>query len=66
MRLVTDSNPKRQVAVRMEESLIKKIDEYAKSIDMPGKQITRTDAIRMLIYKGLSLSNYKTKNRSGL
>lgn len=49
----------RQVAFRFPESLIERIDAYAKQMEeqMPGLRFTRADAVRVLIEKGLIASS---------
>ena len=45
----------RQVGFRFPESLIKRLDAYAKKMEaqMPGLRFTRADAVRVLLEKGL-------------
>ena len=46
----------RQVGTRLEESLITRLDAYARTraAETPGQTVTRTDAMRVLLEKGLS------------
>ncbi len=46
-----------QVAFRLEEDLVKRLDRYAKQMEgtMPGFKVTRADAVRMLLLRSLSL-----------
>jgi len=44
-----------QVAFRLDEELVKRLDRYAKQLerDMPGFTVSRADAVRILLTRGL-------------
>ena len=46
----------KQVGFRFPESLIMRLDAYAKKMEgeMPGLRFTRADAVRVLLEKGLT------------
>lgn len=51
--------PTTQVAFRLDDEVIKRIDEYAKRLagKTPGIQYSRTDAARALIVRGLDAAD---------
>jgi hypothetical protein len=42
-----------QVAIRLPESMIAALDSYAQANARPGQAVTRSDAVRMLLLRGL-------------
>jgi hypothetical protein len=43
-----------QIAVRMPNDLLAQVDAYAKAAAQPGLEVTRADAVRMLVAQALS------------
>jgi hypothetical protein len=67
---VPDKQRTVQVAIRVPEDLLERIDEYAQRISeaTPGLTLTRADAVRMLMTKALdaedeATASAKTKKR---
>ncbi len=60
-----------QVAFRLDEELVKRLDKYAKQMerDMPGFNVSRADAVRILLTRGLdnaeSTQAARTKKNPG-
>lgn len=48
-----DKGPTQQIAVRLEEDLIGRLDMVAKKLSRPGLELTRTDAVRVCLLTGL-------------
>lgn len=48
-----DKGPTQQIAVRLEEDLIKRLDLVAQKLSRPGLELTRTDAVRVCLLTGL-------------
>ena len=42
-----------QVAIRLERSVVERLDLLAAKLSQPGLSITRTDALRVALHKGL-------------
>lgn len=43
---------------RLPLSLIERIDAFAESLQLPGQRVSRTDAIRILLERGLSAAGF--------
>jgi metal-responsive CopG/Arc/MetJ family transcriptional regulator len=49
------TSPPKQIYVRLDDELLAKVDNYAEALaaKQPGLKPSRSDAIRVLLYKGL-------------
>lgn len=56
---------KKQVVFRLDENLIKRLDEYVDYVNklLPGINANRTDAARMLFIKALDTQLPKTEDK---
>lgn len=52
-----------QTAIRVPESWLERIDKIAQSMLNPGVPITRTAALRSLLYRGLVETEKESKKR---
>lgn len=54
-----------QIGVRLEDALVAKIDAYAARVvaDLPGVRFGRSDAIRVLVTKGLAASDTRRSKK---
>jgi hypothetical protein len=52
-----EAKPTRQIFVRMPEDLVTALDHYVESMraKQPGTNLSRSDAIRFLLYRALAL-----------
>jgi len=48
-----NSEPTIYVAARLPKSLVERLDAYAADHEQPGMVVTRSDAVRMLLLRGL-------------
>jgi hypothetical protein len=53
--MTTEGNTTRQIAFRLTEGLLSRLDRLAKRLsgERPGLRVTRTDVVRMLLTRGL-------------
>jgi len=57
-----------QVAFRLDEELVKRLDKYAKQMEreMPGFKVSRADAVRLLLIRALDkIESGRTKKNPG-
>jgi hypothetical protein len=57
-----------QVAFRLDEDLVKRLDKYAKQMEheMPGFKVSRADAVRLLLIRALdNVEAVRTKKNRG-
>jgi len=64
-RVSEDGAAATQVAIRLADELLARIDEFRSEIvtDLPGHRFTRTDAIRVLLERGLEASARRRAKR---
>jgi hypothetical protein len=62
---VSEDGAATQVAIRLADELLARIDEFRSEIvtDLPGHRFTRTDAIRVLLERGLEASARRRAKR---
>jgi predicted transcriptional regulator len=65
---VPDSKPPPSVAVglRVDDALLARLDALAAQLSRPGAEVTRSDALRLLIGKGLDAIERGTKGEEPL
>jgi len=54
-RIGRDAGPTEQIAVRLTPPVLKALDELRAKLSQPGLEITRADAVRVALEKGLEV-----------
>lgn len=49
----TEKESQTQTAIRLPDSLLEELDGLADTLSQPGMRLTRTDALRLAIYRGV-------------
>ena len=52
-----------QTAVRVPESWLERLDKIAEKLSQPGASLTRTDALRVALYRGIEQIENEGKRR---
>jgi predicted DNA-binding protein len=47
--------PKEQIAIRLERATLKRLDALAQKLERPGESLTRADALRMALARGIEV-----------
>ena len=55
--------PQTQTAIRLPDPLLARIDKLAKRMSQPGVRITRADAIRLALFRGIDTLEAEGKKR---
>jgi metal-responsive CopG/Arc/MetJ family transcriptional regulator len=52
-----------QTAIRVPKALLEELDEIAENMSQPGLKVTRTEALRLAIYRGVEQLKKEGKKR---
>ncbi len=52
-----------QTAIRVPESMLGRLDRLAEKMSQPGLRVTRSEAHRLALYRGLALLEAESKKR---
>jgi hypothetical protein len=52
-----------QTAIRVPKVLLEELDEIAENMSQPGLKVTRTEALRLAIYRGVEQLKKEGKKR---
>ena len=52
-----------QTAVRVPESLLEELDRLADNLSQPGMKVTRTEVLRLALYRGVEQLKREGKKR---
>jgi predicted transcriptional regulator len=52
-----------QVAIRVPESVLERVDRIADKMSQPGMRVTRTDVLRLATYRGVEQLEAEQKKR---
>jgi predicted DNA-binding protein len=59
-----DSEEQVQTAIRLPQSLLDRLDRLAEKMSQPGMKITRTEVLRLALFKGVDQLEAEGKKRS--